>query len=136
LHDAIRMAEDAIERARSQYQAAEEAAGRALLLPDMSVGERNLLVYGAAATLTSIVTCGILAIAGLIAGHQVWPAIFMLLPLLLPPAAAVLLGCVVIYKFGRTRIRKHTIADLRLVSGCLTAFILCLVLRSLLGLLY
>lgn len=136
MHDAIRMADYAIERARSQYQAAEKAAGRALLFPDMSVDKRNLLVYSAAAALSSIVTYCVLTIASLIAGHQVWPAIFAPLPLLLPPAAAVVLGCVVIHKAGGTRIRKHTVADFRLVAGCLTAFILCLVLRAILGLLH
>jgi hypothetical protein len=130
------MAEHAIERAQSQYLAAEAAAGRTLLFPDMSVIKRNTLVYAAAATLSSIVTYCILLIASLIVGPQVWPGTLAPLPLFLPPIAAVLLGCIVINKVGRPRIRGHTIADLRLVSGCVTAFVLCLVLRSVLELLH
>jgi hypothetical protein len=102
----------------------------------MSLSRRNWLVYGATATLSSLATyCGFL-VASLIVGPQVWSAHFALLPLLLPPALAVLLACAVINTVGRPQIRRYSLAEFNLVSGSLIAFILCLVLQSLLDLLH
>jgi hypothetical protein len=136
LQDATYRADNAIGRAKSLCAEAEAAAGRTRLLPDMSLPRRNRLVYGATATLISFITyCGFL-IASLIVGPQVWSAHLELLPLLLPPAIAVFLGCAVINTVGRPEIRRYAITEFNLVSGSLIAFILCLVLQSLLDLLH
>lgn len=136
LQDAIYRAENAIGRAKSIYTEAEAAAGRAQLLPAMSLRKRNLLVYAATATLCSFATyCGFL-IASLIAGPHVWSAHLTLLPLFLPPALAILLGFPVINTVGRPQIRRYTISDFNIISGSLIAFVICLAMQSLLDLLH
>jgi hypothetical protein len=130
------MAEQAIDHAQSWCQDAEAAAKRSPLFPDMSVTGRNLLIYAAAAVLSTVVTYCVLVIASIVVGPRVWPGIMAPLPLLLPPAVAVLLGFAVINTVAQPRIRHRTVADSRLASGCLTAFVLCLVLRSVLELLH
>jgi hypothetical protein len=55
-------------------------------------------------------------IASLIVGPRVWSAHLELLPLLLPPALAVLLGCTVINTVGRPQIRRYSITEFNLVS--------------------
>lgn len=135
LQDAIYRAENAIGRAESIYTEAEAEAGRAQLLPAMSLRGRNLLVYAATATLCSFATyCGFL-MASLIAGPHVWSAHLTLLPLFLPPALAVLLGCAVINTVGRPQIRRYTISNFNITSGFLLAFVICLGIQSLLDLL-
>ena len=136
LQDAIYRAENALERAKSIYTEAEAGAGRTQLLPAMSLRRRNLVVYAATATLCSFATyCGFL-IASLIAGPQVWSAHLMLLPLLLPPALAVLLGCAAINTVGRPQIRRYVISDFNIISGFLITFAICLTMQSLLDLLH
>ncbi len=136
LQDAIYRAENAIGQAKSICTEAEAAAGRAQLLPAMSPRRRNLLLYAATATLSSFATyCGFL-IASLVAGPHVWSAHLTLLPLLLPPSFAVLLGCALINTAGRPQIRRYTTRDFNIISGFLIAFVICLAMQSLLDLLH
>jgi len=125
LLDAFRQADAAMSRATFLLAEAEAAASRTRLLPGESPRTRNVVIDAVMAVLISLATyCGFL-IAGLISGPQVWSARFALLPLLLPPALAVLFGCLVINTLGKPEIAKYTLRNFNLSVGIFVSFVIC-----------